>query len=158
MKTVHIIAVLLIFISCGRFTDVERLEKTTMRFEHPNRKYTPILKGKVLKITYKYINTGEYPLVISEIQTSCNCTVTDYRKRAVGKGQTGYINVSFDSRKNTGKVKQYITVIANVNNTLSNSISFETNVVVKSKLVKDYEEVYYSENEIEEIEGEYVSE
>ena len=145
-----------LFVSCGRFADIEKLPKTTMEFKHPHRKYYPILKGKILKMSYKYTNTGEAPLVISEIQTSCNCTISEFTKRAVGKGKSGYINLSFNSSKNTGRVKQYITIITNVKNTLSNNISFETNVVLDSDYGEDYEEVFLKDSKIDAIEGKYV--
>ncbi len=156
MKKVLITILLITLVSCGKFTDINRLQKTTMKFDYAHRKYSPVLKGKILKMTYQYTNTGEYPLVISEIQTSCNCTIIEHTERAVGKEKKGYIKVSFNSSKNTGKVKQYITIIANVKNTLTNNISFETNVVLNSDYGEDYEEVYFKNNEIDVIEGEYV--
>ncbi len=156
MKNTYLLLLLVIIMSCGKYTDVSKLPKTIMTFKHPNRKYNPIVKGKVLEMSFQYTNEGDHPLVISEIQTSCNCTISDYTTRAIGKGQSGYINLHFDSFKNLGNVKQYVTIIANVENTLANTISFETRVISKPKKNTDYEEAYFKKHGIKVVSGWYI--
>jgi len=154
-KSLLIIASFLFLFSCIK-KDVNSMPKTTLEFEHPHRRYNPILLGESLNISYKVTNTGKKPLLISEVQTSCSCVVTERTKKRIGIGDHGYINLKYDSKKNIGYVKQYVTIIANVDSTLTKNISFELNVVPDSDYRKDYEEIYFSENEINNYSKNYV--
>lgn len=140
--------------SCSKGT--KYLKNTKIEFKDPHRKYNPILKGVVLTVSYKFKNTGSHPLIISEVQTSCGCVLAAYTKKAVAEGKTGYINLRFDSSKNLGYVKQYVTIFANVENTLSKNISFELNVVPDSYHIKDYEEMYFSDREVKDFSKSYI--
>jgi len=155
-KILYII-ILFLLISCGRFQDVKTMKKTTIQFEDPHRKYNPIIQGATLNMSYKLTNTGKKPLVISEVQTSCNCVVSKRTTKVIRPGDYGYINLKFDSKKNVGFVKQHITLIANIDSTLQKTISFETNVIPDSHYRKDYEEMYFNDREINNFAKNYIA-
>lgn len=140
--------------SCSKGT--KYLKNTKIEFEAPHRRYNPILEGAVLTVSYKFKNTGKYPLIISEVQTSCGCVLVEYTEKTIGKGEVGYINLKFDSSKNLGYVKQYINVLANVENALSKNISFELNVIPNSQHIKDYEEIFFSDKDIKDFSKNYI--
>lgn len=71
--------------------------------------------GEVVSHTFKFANTGGAPLVISDVTTTCGCTVPKWPKDPVEPGKTGEIQVSFDSRGKTGMVTKDINIIANTN-------------------------------------------
>lgn len=145
-----------IFATCNSHRDVKTMAKTTINFENPHRRYYPVAKGAVLNMSYKFLNTGKSPLLISEVQTSCNCVVSEHTSHIIGAGDYGYINLTFDTKKNTGYVKQYITIIANVDSIFHKGITFETNVIPDSHYKKDYEEIYFSEREVNDFAKRYV--
>ena len=61
---------------------------------------------------FKFTNTGKDPLVITNCQGSCGCTVPKWPKEPVLKGQSAYINVSYDTKR-PGPFTKTVTVTSN---------------------------------------------
>jgi hypothetical protein len=72
-----------------------------------------ISEGKMVKVSFEFHNTGETPLLISEVSPSCGCTVADYPREAIMPGKAGRITAGFDSHDHPGFIKKSITVISN---------------------------------------------
>jgi hypothetical protein len=71
---------------------------------------------KLEKVTteFSFTNTGNAPLIINRVQTSCGCTTPDYTKAPVLPGKKGSIKVTYST---TGRVYAFtkkITVFTNV--------------------------------------------
>ena len=66
-----------------------------------------------VETTFSYTNTGDAPLVITDIKSSCGCTVPqDWSKEPLAPGESGSFTVKFNgSGKN--KVSKTVTVTAN---------------------------------------------
>ncbi len=76
---------------------------TTIEFEEDTYDYGEIVDGEKVKHVYKFKNTGENPLIISNAKGSCGCTVPQWPREPIAPGKSGEIEVVFDS-KNKGKV------------------------------------------------------
>ncbi len=72
-----------------------------------------ILEGEVVVHKYEFTNTGKTPLIISNVSTTCGCTVPTYSKAPVAPGESGYIEVSFDSHNRSGIQNKTVSVLAN---------------------------------------------
>ncbi|TAJ11015.1 DUF1573 domain-containing protein [Marinilabiliaceae bacterium JC017] len=48
--------------------------------------------------TFPFENTGDYPLVIYDVQASCGCTDVDWPRQPVNPGDSGEIEVSYDAK------------------------------------------------------------
>jgi hypothetical protein len=72
-----------------------------------------IVQGKPVSSEFTFKNTGSIPLVISNVQGSCGCTVTDYTKEAVAPGKEGMVKATFNSAR-TGVFSKTVTVTANI--------------------------------------------
>ena len=48
-----------------------------------------------VKLSFKYKNTGNMPLIVERVYPSCGCTTADYTKTPLKKGKTGVINLVF---------------------------------------------------------------
>lgn len=72
-----------------------------------------ITQGQVLKISYRFKNTGEKPLIIQRVQPGCGCTVADYPKEPIAPGKEGLIQAEFDSKGKEGVQHKNIMVYAN---------------------------------------------
>lgn len=72
-----------------------------------------IVQGKPVATEFKFKNTGDVPLVISNVRGSCGCTVTDYTKEAVAPGKEGMVKATFNSAR-AGVFSKTVTVTANV--------------------------------------------
>lgn len=144
MKKVLLLIGFFIFLgSCDlRKPNIENVERTKIEFLDPDRHYYPILRGSELTASYKFWNRGDTPLIIYEVQASCGCLDIDFPTGSIGKDDFGFITVDYDSAKNIGFVEFYITIVANTENDIFNTIKFDVNVVTSPHYTQDYEEIY----------------
>lgn len=65
-------------------------------------------------VTNKFIfeNTGKEPLIVSNVQKTCGCTVTDWTKEPVMPGQKGFVAAEYNAAKE-GPFTKAITVQSN---------------------------------------------
>lgn len=61
---------------------------------------------------FTFINNGDAPLVISSVQASCGCTVTNYSKDPINAGGKGYVTATYNAA-NVGVFTKTVTVNAN---------------------------------------------
>jgi hypothetical protein len=88
-------------------------KKAVIEFETTEHDFGTINEGDPAEFTYNFKNTGEAPLVISEVKPSCGCTIPDYTKNPVNVGESGFVKVTFDSNNKKDLVTKTVTVIAN---------------------------------------------
>ena len=61
---------------------------------------------------FVFKNTGDAPLILSNVRSSCGCTVPKWSKEPVKEGEEGTIIVKYDTRR-VGSFSKSITVTAN---------------------------------------------
>lgn len=64
---------------------------------------------------FEFTNTGNEPLLIKEVHSSCGCTVPSKPKDPIAPGETGKIEVKYNM--NPGPIRKTITVDTNAINT-----------------------------------------
>ena len=64
--------------------------------------------------TFEFKNTGNAPLIISNVQSTCGCTVPSFPKDPVMPGKTGKIDVKYNMTP--GPIRKTITVESNATN------------------------------------------
>lgn len=62
---------------------------------------------------FRFVNTGDQPLVISNVRASCGCTTPFYTKAPVLPGKEGVITASYNSANRPGVFHKSITVNTN---------------------------------------------
>ena len=62
--------------------------------------------------TFTFKNVGSAPIVISDVKTSCGCTLANAPEEAVLPGEEAKIEVNYNTKK-VGKFSKSITVISN---------------------------------------------
>lgn len=50
-------------------------------------------------VRLSYTNTGDLPLVVTEVTTSCSCTTVSYERGKVLPGERGVLSIAFDPSK-----------------------------------------------------------
>ncbi|SFQ51216.1 DUF1573 domain-containing protein [Parafilimonas terrae] len=80
---------------------------------------------------FRFKNTGSKPLFISEAQSSCGCTVTNYPKDPIMPGKTSFISATFNSNFSIGPVFKTITVMANTKNNNQHVLLLHGEIVSK---------------------------
>ena len=82
-------------------------------FEKKEHDFGTIVWGTPVETIFKFTNTGNAPLVITNASSSCGCTIPEYPKdKAIAPGESGELKVKFNgSGKNL--VSKIVTVYAN---------------------------------------------
>ena len=127
-RFILLIAVLSITSSCGDdpFSKVktENVEKALVRDNTPSKypimtfdkkvhDFGTIEDGTPQETIFSYTNTGEAPLVISEIKSTCGCTVPqDWSKAPLLPGESSQFTVNFNG-KGANKTSKTVTIKAN---------------------------------------------
>lgn len=118
-------------------------KKTSMTISDPDRHYYPVIRGQPLDVLYTIENTGKYPLVIKSIHTSCGCMLVDESSfKMLPAGGKGFIRIKYDSSKNLGYVKHFVTIYANLEENDKVEATFDINVVPNALYTRDYEEIH----------------
>jgi hypothetical protein len=72
-----------------------------------------VKEGEIVEYSYRFKNTGNQALVVSNVQASCGCTVADKPEAPVKPGEIGYIKVKFNSDHRPGEAHKTVTVTSN---------------------------------------------
>lgn len=78
--------------------------------------FKEIYQGDKVEHIFEFENSGNKPLIISDVQTTCGCTVPQYPKEAIAPGAKQQIKVVFNSRGKMGRQNKVITIISNAAN------------------------------------------
>lgn len=63
---------------------------------------------------FEFTNTGDAPLIIKDVKSSCGCTVPSWPKEPIAPGKSGKIEVKYNM--NPGPIRKTITVQSNAVN------------------------------------------
>ena len=92
---------------------VQAQEKVAkIEFTEDTIDYGTIEKGSDGVRVFEFTNTGEAPLIISKVSSSCGCTIPKKPEDPILPGQTGEIQVKYDTKR-VGPIRKAITVISN---------------------------------------------
>jgi hypothetical protein len=83
-----------------------------LSFENETIDYGTIQQNADGVRIFKFTNTGEAPIVISKVKSSCGCTVPTYPKTAILPGETSEISVKYATNR-IGAFKKTITITSN---------------------------------------------
>ena len=78
--------------------------------------------------TFEFKNTGNAPLIISDVKKSCGCTVPSWPKEPILPGETGEIKVTYDTKR-PGAINKNITIVSNATNEPSKVLRIKGNVL-----------------------------
>jgi len=103
-------------------------------FAETTHDFGTINEGEVVEHTFQFTNTGEAPLVIQNTSASCGCTTPSYSRDPVAPGETGEVQVKFNSQSRPGVQNKTITITANTNPSVTR-LYIKTNVTPKGEEV-----------------------
>ncbi|NTW31974.1 MAG: DUF1573 domain-containing protein [Bacteroidetes bacterium] len=82
-------------------------------FESLVHDYGTVQKGADGNCEFQFTNTGKEPLILSDVKSSCGCTVPSWTKEPVLPGKTGIIKVNYTKTNVVGTISKQITVTSN---------------------------------------------
>ncbi len=91
--------------------DTSKVAKIT--FSEPTYEFSRVDAGAVVTHEFSFINNGKVPLIISDVRSTCGCTVADWPKTPIAPGAGGVIPVRFDTKNKNGNQNKPITITAN---------------------------------------------
>ncbi len=83
------------------------------KFEETAYDFGNINEGDVVEHVFKFSNTGQAPLIISNAAGSCGCTIPKWPKEPIPVGGTGEILVQFNSKNKPGVQQKTVTITSN---------------------------------------------
>jgi hypothetical protein len=98
-----------------------------IKFESTDINYGSIEKGADGVRIFKFSNTGTAPLIISNAQGSCGCTVPTYPKEPIMPGEKGEIRVKYDTQR-VGGFTKYVTLTTNATSGTSTQLKISGDV------------------------------
>jgi len=123
-------------------------KKTSLAIVDNDRHYYPVLQGQELDLVFPVKNVGENPFVLEDIITSCGCLIPQKSSiKTIPAGSKGNLILKYNSNKNVGYAKHYVTLYGNFETTDKMEIVFDLHVVPNSLYTKDYEELYQEEKD-----------
>lgn len=100
-------------------------------WEVTSYEFGDIYKGDKVQHTFKFTNTGSSPLIITNVEVTCGCTIPKgWPRDPIMPGNRGELQVQFDSTGKFGRQNKVVTVVSN--SRYGNSqITFSANVLEK---------------------------
>lgn len=105
----HILLVCMILF--GIFTPA--LSQAEITFEMEEISVGVLDEGKKIDLIFNFQNTGDKNLIIKKINTACGCVVSTLKKREYEPGETGTIEINYNSKGRFGRVNQQIIISTN---------------------------------------------
>lgn len=117
MKKLILLSTIVVFalVSCKKNgnSKVNISDSTIISFSDTLYDFGKVIEGEKVNYTFKFKNTGDKPLLISQVATSCGCTASNYTDSPVKPDSEGYVKVTFNSAGRQGNVQKTITVYSN---------------------------------------------
>ena len=81
-------------------------------FKNETVDYGKIVKGSDGVRVFEFTNTGDAELVVTNVKSSCGCTVPKKPEEPIAPGASGSIEVKYDTNR-VGPIRKTVTVYSN---------------------------------------------
>lgn len=86
---------------------------TAITFDESEFNFGKVAVGEKIQHIYRFTNTGDEPLLLTNARGSCGCTVPSWPKDPIQPGGSGAIVVEFDTKGKMGPQVKQVTITAN---------------------------------------------
>ncbi|WKS94992.1 DUF1573 domain-containing protein [Riemerella columbina] len=97
--------------------EAQKAPLTTVALSEPNFDFGVVKSGAIVEHTYEITNTGDKPLIISNVKPGCGCTAPDFTKTPILPGQSGKVTLKFNSASFNGVQHKFAQVFTNTEKT-----------------------------------------
>ncbi len=87
-------------------------QSAVIKFDETSHDYGTIEQNANGKYDFVFKNEGNVPLVLSNVRSSCGCTIPQWPREPIAPGATSTIEVKYDTRR-IGTFSKSITVTSN---------------------------------------------
>jgi len=126
----HLMTILFIGLISFSINAQEKVAK--IEFKTDVIDYGTIEKGADGVRSFEFTNTGDAPLIITKVKSSCGCTVPEKPTDPILPGKTGVIKVKYDTNR-VMPIRKTITVSTNAADSPTIALKIKGLVVDSSK-------------------------
>ena len=112
--------------------EISSIPGAAFTFEEDVYNFGDIHQGDVVEHTFVFENSGDEPLIITNVKVTCGCTATDWSRDPIPPGEQSRLTVKFNSTGKMGQQNKVITIVSNATNPLA-MVRIVTNVLPKEK-------------------------
>ena len=123
--------VILLFVGMIGFAVSAQDKVAKIKFKTETIDYGTIEKGANGVRVFEFTNTGDAPLIITKVKSTCGCTVPKKPEAQIMPGETGEIEVKYDTNR-VMPIRKTITVTSNAD-TPTVALKIKGNVIDPSK-------------------------
>ena len=105
----------LIMIFMISFLGFSQNKKAIITFEKTVIDYGTVDKGANGVRDFVFTNTGDAPLIISNVKSTCGCTIPKKPEKPILPGESDKIQVKYDTKR-VGFIRKSISVTSNASN------------------------------------------
>lgn len=87
--------------------------KTNVQMIDSIYNFGKVKEGEKVIFSYRFKNSGEFPLVISSATASCGCTIPEKPEQPIAPGEDGFIKIVFNSKGTGGIIHKEVHVVSN---------------------------------------------
>ena len=109
-----IVAILTVCLSNDTISQV--IEGAAITSETRQFNFGDVIEGEKKEHVFEIGNSGNKPLILDNVLTSCGCTATEWPRNPIKPGETAIIRVMFNSTGKIGNQRKIITILSNAVN------------------------------------------
>lgn len=92
-------------------------QQAKIKFNEDTIDYGTISKGSDGLRVFHFTNTGDAPLIITDVKSSCGCTIPKKPNGPIAPGESSTIEVKYDTNR-VGPIRKTITVMSNASDSM----------------------------------------
>lgn len=124
----------LIFLFVALFTASVCRAQGVLQFTQTEHEFGNVTEGTQATHEFTFTNTGNAPVIISNVSASCGCTTPYWTKEPVLPGKKGKVTASYNSAGRPGVFHKTITVVSNAQ-PASHTLTIKGTVAAKTATV-----------------------
>ncbi len=113
----------------GYLAQIDIHNYTTIEWLDTLKDFGTVHEGDSVKLVFRFRNTGKKPLFLSNVKTSCGCTITSYPEKPLFSGDEGALTATFNSEGHPGATRKSIVATSNTNNGTDHYLVFTGTVI-----------------------------
>jgi len=133
----NIIVGLLLFLASSAVI----MAQSTIKFGRETHDFGEVKEGDLATYEFEFTNSGNQPLIVSNVQPSCGCTSPFWTKEPIMPGQKGTIKATYNSQGRPGVFNKSLTVVSNASNAT-------TTIYIKGMVKRKEAAVVYTEEQL----------
>ena len=103
----NLLIITLLIFSCDTSSNYAEIS-----FEKESYDFKFITHRKPVEAIFKFVNSGKHDLLITDIKTSCGCTIPNWFKEKIKPGKKGEVKIIYDAER-LGRFNKTIVVFYN---------------------------------------------